>query len=316
MTAPLPEDLVNRLRKNLRRLGGWAKGANVTCYRLYDRDLPEYAFSADVYEGLVNLQEYTRPGGLDDEVAEARLQEGVAAVAEVLNIGPECVFVKRRERGRGGEKYGLLSQASVETEVQEGGLKFLVNLSDHHDVGLFLDHRPLRRMIRREAAGKSFLNLFCYTGSVTVFAAAGGASASLSVDLSNSYTEWARRNLELNGFSTETHKVFRGDCLRWLRQADRRFDVIYIDPPTISVSKAMTGSLDIQRDHALLLRQCRQALNPGGTIWFSCNLRSFVLDHSLTTEFVVQELGERSLDPDFERNPKIHRVFRLSRVRG
>ncbi len=316
MLPTLPEDLVNRLRKNLRRLGGWAKGAQVTCYRLYDRDLPEYAFSADVYEGLVNLQEYTRPGGLDDEVAEARLGEGVAAVAQVLGIAPEAVFVKRRERGKGGEKYGRLSESSVEAQVQEGGLRFIVNLSDYHDVGLFLDHRPLRRLIRKEARGKSFLNLFSYTASMTVFAAAGGASSSLSLDLSNTYTDWARRNLDLNGLSGDLHRAQKGDCLRWLREPERRFDLIYIDPPTISVSKSMSGSLDIQRDHALLLRQCRQVLNPGGVIWFSCNLRSFQLDRSLATEFAVQDLGERSLDPDFERNPKIHQVFRLSRLRG
>ncbi len=196
-------------------------------------------------------------------------------------------------------------------EVNEGGVKLLVNLTDYLDTGLFLDHRPLRLRIQREAAGKRFLNLFCYTATATVHAAKGGARTTTSVDLSKTYLDWARRNLSLNGYS-DKNRLEQGDVMAWL-EADRgEYDLIFIDPPTFSNSKRMEGVFDIQRDHVQLLDLAMTRLAPGGVLYFSNNFRKFILDEGLAARYVVEEISDKTLDPDFARNPKIHRAWRLS----
>ncbi|MBM4370351.1 MAG: bifunctional 23S rRNA (guanine(2069)-N(7))-methyltransferase RlmK/23S rRNA (guanine(2445)-N(2))-methyltransferase RlmL, partial [Deltaproteobacteria bacterium] len=213
------EMLANRLRKNLAKLGRWTDREDVRCYRIYDRDLPEYALTVDWYDGWAHVQEYPRPADLPGEVAEARLEEARRALSRALEIPRREIFVKRRERQRGADRYRKRGDLGELRPVREGGLELLVNPTDYFDAGLFLDHRPLRARLRSEAGGRRFLNLFCYTGAASVAAAAGGAARTTSVDLSNTYLDWARRNLERNGFTGPRHELVRADCLRWVREA-------------------------------------------------------------------------------------------------
>ena len=301
----------NRLQKNLKQLGKWARREGVDCYRLYDADMPEYAVAIDLYGDWVHVQEYAAPRSIDPEKAQSRLFDALAAIPQALGIDKSKVVVKRRERQSGTKQYGRQAAQGQFMEVNEGGVKLLVNLTDYLDTGLFLDHRPLRLRIQREAAGKRFLNLFCYTATATVHAAKGGARSTTSVDLSKTYLDWARRNLSLNGYS-DKNRLEQGDVMAWL-EADRgEYDLIFIDPPTFSNSKRMEGVFDIQRDHVQLLDLAMTRLAPGGVLYFSNNFRKFILDEGLAARYVVEEISDKTLDPDFARNPKIHRAWRLS----
>ncbi len=300
----------NRLQKNLRQLGKWARREGIECYRLYDADMPEYALAVDLYRDWVHVQEYAPPRSIDPDKAQARLLDALAAIPQALGIAREKVVVKRRERQSGTRQYERQASQGEFLEVSEGGVKLLVNLTDYLDTGLFLDHRPLRLRIQREAAGKRFLNLFCYTATATVHAAKGGARSTTSVDLSRTYLDWARRNLSLNGFS-ERQRLEQGDVMAWL-EADRgEYDLIFIDPPTFSNSKRMEGVFDVQRDHVALLDLAMARLATGGTLYFSNNFRKFVLDASLMDRYAVEEITASTLDEDFRRNPRIHRAWKL-----
>lgn len=301
----------NRLQKNLKQLGKWARREGVDCYRLYDADMPEYAVAIDLYGDWVHVQEYAAPRSIDPEKAQSRLFDALAAIPQALGIDKSKVVVKRRERQSGSKQYTRQAAQGQFMEVSEGGVKLLVNLTDYLDTGLFLDHRPLRLRIQREAAGKRFLNLFCYTATATVHAAKGGARTTTSVDLSKTYLDWARRNLSLNGYS-DKNRLEQGDVMAWL-EADRgEYDLIFIDPPTFSNSKRMEGVFDIQRDHVQLLDLAMTRLAPGGVLYFSNNFRKFILDEGLAARYAVEEISAKTLDPDFARNPKIHRAWRLS----
>lgn len=301
----------NRLQKNLKQLGKWARREGVDCYRLYDADMPEYAVAIDLYGDWVHVQEYAAPRSIDPEKAQSRLFDALAAIPQALGIDKSKVVVKRRERQSGSKQYTRQAAQGQFMEVNEGGVKLLVNLTDYLDTGLFLDHRPLRLRIQREAAGKRFLNLFCYTATATVHAAKGGARTTTSVDLSKTYLDWARRNLSLNGYS-DKNRLEQGDVMAWL-EADRgEYDLIFIDPPTFSNSKRMEGVFDIQRDHVQLLDLAMTRLAPGGVLYFSNNFRKFILDEGLAARYAVEEISAKTLDPDFARNPKIHRAWRLS----
>ncbi|OYT95808.1 MAG: 23S rRNA (guanine(2445)-N(2))/(guanine(2069)-N(7))-methyltransferase, partial [Pseudomonas sp. PGPPP3] len=300
----------NRLQKNLKQLGKWARREGVECYRLYDADMPEYAVAIDLYGDWVHVQEYAAPRSIDPEKAQSRLFDALAAIPQALGIDKSKVVVKRRERQSGTKQYTRQAAQGQFMEVNEGGIKLLVNLTDYLDTGLFLDHRPLRLRIQREAAGKRFLNLFCYTATATVHAAKGGARTTPSVDLSKTYLDWARRNLSLNGFS-DKNRLEQGDVMAWL-EADRgEYDLIFIDPPTFSNSKRMEGVFDIQRDHVQLLDLAMTRLAPGGVLYFSNNFRKFILDEGLAARYGVEEISDNTLDPDFARNTKIHRAWRL-----
>ena len=301
----------NRLQKNLKALGKWARREGVECYRLYDADMPEYALAVDLYRDWVHVQEYAPPRSIDPDKAQARLLDALAAIPQALDIDPARVVIKRRERQAGKKQYERQDQQGRFMEVSEGSVKLLVNLTDYLDTGLFLDHRPLRLRIQREAAGKRFLNLFCYTATATVHAAKGGARSTTSVDLSKTYLDWARRNLALNGFS-DKHRLEQGDVMEWL-EADRgEYELIFIDPPTFSNSKRMEGVFDVQRDHVRLLDLAMARLAKGGVLYFSNNFRKFQLDPQLEQRYAVEEISAQTLDPDFARNPKIHRAWRMT----
>ena len=317
----------NRLRKNQRHLARWARREGVTCYRVYDADLPEYAVAIDRYEEWVHVQEYQAPKTIDPQQAAARLADVVAVVPAVLEVAPERVVVKVRSRQRGNEQYRRRGEGGTAVEVQEGGLRFLVNLTDYLDTGLFLDHRLVRARIRELAGGRRFLNLFAYTGSATVYAAAGGALATTSVDLSRAYLDRAADNLVLNGFMTAEegggHNLVRADCMEWLgtqtslpRGERAPYGLILLDPPTFSNSKRMEGILDVQQDHVRLIRSAAGLLDDDGVLLFSTNSRRFVLDVAALTDLVVDDITRSTVPPDFARNPRVHRCWSITRSGG
>jgi 23S rRNA (guanine2445-N2)-methyltransferase / 23S rRNA (guanine2069-N7)-methyltransferase len=301
----------NRLQKNLKQLGKWARREGVECYRVYDADMPEYAVAIDLYGDWVHVQEYAAPRTIEPEKAQARLFDALAAIPQALGVDKSKVVVKRRERQSGTKQYTRQAAQGVFREVNEGGVKLLVNLTDYLDTGLFLDHRPLRLRIQKEAAGKRFLNLYCYTATASVHAAKGGARTTTSVDLSKTYLDWARRNLSLNGFS-DKNKLEQGDVMAWLEADRNEYDLIFIDPPTFSNSKRMEGIFDVQRDHVQLLDLAMTRLAPGGVLYFSNNFRKFILDEGLAARYGVEEISGKTIDPDFARNTKIHRAWRLT----
>ncbi len=244
----------NRIRKNRRRLAAWVKREGIECYRLYDADMPEYAVAVDIYGDAVHVAEYQAPKGVDPEAAERRLEEVRAALPQALGVAPEAVVYKQRRRQRGDEQYRKHDSRGEFIAVMEGRARLLVNLHDYLDTGLFLDHRPLRLRIAREARGKDFLNLVCYTGAATVHAALGGARSTTSVDMSRTYLGWLRKNLANNGLGESGHRLEQADCLGWLQDCDDDYDLVLLDPPSFSNSKRMHASFDVQRDHADLVR--------------------------------------------------------------
>lgn len=309
----------NRLEKNLKRLGKLAQRAGIDCYRLYDADMPEYAFAIDRYVeadgGALHLhvQEYAPPKEIELEAARRRRREVLASLPRLFEIPPERIHIRLRKRQSGASQYEPVhAVAAAPFTVREAALKFRVNLDDYLDTGLFLDHRLTRARLRECANGVRFLNLFCYTASATVYAAAGGAQSSLSLDLSNRYLEWAQENLALNTLNPQAHCLQRADCREWLRQAPAEaFGLIFLDPPTFSNSKRMQGVLDIQRDHVELIGQCMQRLTPGGLLVFSCNAQRFRLDEQVGRQWQVRDVSAQTLPFDFARNPRVHRCFEI-----
>lgn len=304
--TPGAQMFANRIRKNRKRLASWIKREGVSCYRLYDADMPEYAVAVDIYDGQVHVAEYQAPKGVDPEAAAGRLDEVRAALPGALDIPAQDIVYKQRQRQRGTQQYEKRDSRGELLSVSEGKAKLLVNLRDYLDTGLFLDHRPLRLRIGSEAAGKDFLNLFCYTGSATVQAALGGAHSTTSVDMSNTYLGWLRKNLAHNGLDETRNTLVKANCLQWLEQCKASYDLILLDPPSFSNSKAMDESFDVQRDHPQLVRSAMAALREGGCLYFSNNLRGFRLEQALQEEFHCEDITARTLDPDFERNRKIH----------
>ncbi len=304
-------DFENRLRKNLRQLRRWVDRDGIECYRVYDQDLPEYALAIDVYGRFVHVQEYAPPKSVDPVKARKRLDAALAVIPGVLRVAPGDLYLKQRKKGKGGARYGKLGASGEYHEVREGQARFLVNFTDHVDTGLFLDHRPVRALIGEEAAGKRFLNLFCYTATATVHAALGGASSSVSVDMSNTYLEWARRNFALNGVDGKRHTLVHADCTKWLAGDGERFDLVFLDPPTFSSSKKMEGVLDVQRDHVELIEAAMRRVAPGGSLLFSTNNRKFKLDEAALAAYSIEDLSRQLLPEDFKRRPNIHRVWRI-----
>tara|TARA_R100001369_G_scaffold51683_1_gene78521 strand:- start:2226 stop:4379 length:2154 start_codon:yes stop_codon:yes gene_type:complete len=302
----------NRLKKNARKLAGWLKASGVSCYRLYDADMPEYAVAIDVYQDAIHVQEYAPPITVDEASANRHLTEIRQAL---LSLYPESrgkLFFKERRRQKGDSQYQRQPSGSSHNALQvvtEGAARFEVNLSDYLDTGLFLDHRPVRRMIGATARGKRVLNLFCYTAAASVHAALGGATSSLSIDMSNSYLEWAGRNFALNGLDLKQHQLLRADCLEWLEREQGAFDLVFLDPPTFSNSKKMEQVLDIQRDHGALIGHAMAVLAPGGTLVFSNNFRKFSMDEAVLQNWQVEAITEQTFDPDFQRDQKLHNCW-------
>ncbi|HWZ63998.1 MAG TPA: bifunctional 23S rRNA (guanine(2069)-N(7))-methyltransferase RlmK/23S rRNA (guanine(2445)-N(2))-methyltransferase RlmL [Steroidobacteraceae bacterium] len=310
----------NRLAKNQKRLRSWARRSGVSCYRLYDADMPEYAFAIDVYRTLepeedwLHVQEYAAPAEIEAEAVRRRRGEVLASLPEVTGVAPERIRVRTRRRTRRGEQYEKLSERQRFHVVEEGGLRLRVNFDDYLDTGLFLDERLTRARLRLAARGKRFLNLFAYTGSATVYAAAGGALESASVDLSRTYLDWAYENLRLNGLAGPAHSLIQADCRAWLAEAargSRRFDLVYLAPPTFSNSKRMEGVLDVERDHPELIEACARLLAPGGLLVFSTNAGRFRLAETLSERFDISNVSAATLPEDFARNPRIHLCFEV-----
>jgi 23S rRNA (guanine2445-N2)-methyltransferase / 23S rRNA (guanine2069-N7)-methyltransferase len=308
----------NRITKNLRSLGKTARQQDVSNFRLYDADMPEYALAIDRYvevgSGTAHLyvQEYAAPDSVEPAAAVRRRAEAMSVLPGATQVDPANVHLRVRRRQRGSSQYSRLGRDGAHVRVAEGGLTFLVNFTDYLDTGLFLDHRLTRQRLRASAADRCFLNLYCYTASATVYAAAGGARRSLSIDLSTTYLDWAAQNFRANGLLRESHELLRADCSEWLASASAAsWDLIFLDPPTFSNSKRMQGVLDIQRDHMQLLGQCMQLLAPGGLLLFSTNAQRFKLEDAAREQWAVQDVSAATIPFDFKRNPRIHRAYEL-----
>ncbi|RLQ22872.1 bifunctional 23S rRNA (guanine(2069)-N(7))-methyltransferase RlmK/23S rRNA (guanine(2445)-N(2))-methyltransferase RlmL [Seongchinamella sediminis] len=306
----------NRIRKNRKRLSSWLQREGIDCYRLYDADMPEYAVAVDIYGGAVHVAEYQAPRGVDQEAADRRLGEVRAALPEALGVAPEVIAYKQRRRQRGSAQYEKQASRGEYLSVREGQAKLLVNLWDYLDTGLFLDHRPLRLKIASESRNRDFLNLFCYTGSATVHAAIGGARSTTSVDMSNTYLGWLRKNLAHNGLAETRHHLVRANCLQWLEEDSGSYDLILLDPPSFSNSKSMDDSFDVQRDHPQLLRAAMARLRGDGTLYFSNNRRGFSLDAGIAQQFSCRDITNNTLDPDFQRKRKVHCCWQITHRQG
>jgi 23S rRNA (guanine2069-N7)-methyltransferase len=307
--------LANRLQRMYRHLRKWARRSDVTCFRIYEKDIPDQPLIVDWYDGRVLIYAMHRKKDETPEAREAWLAEVEAEVREGLGVADEHLFFKERKRQKGLLQYEKEADEHQEFVVREQGHQFLVNLSDYHDTGLFLDHRNTRKRVEEEAAGKRMLNLFCYTGSFSVYAACGGAASTTSVDISNTYLEWARRNLELNGLDPEANSLERADVLQWLPRAvreGRKFDLIVCDPPTFSNSKKMQGFLDVGEQHPELINGCLRLLEPGGVLYFSTNFRGFQLREDALLPCELREITALTVPEDY-RNKKIHRCWRITR---
>ncbi len=317
--SPQSEDFRNRLQKNLKQRRRWAKREAIDCYRVYDADLPDYAAAIDVYadrtkpgEQWICIQEYEAPKKIDPDVVKRRTRELRTVTEQVFGVGDSRLFYKSRARQRGDSQYEKLGDEARFHIVTEGSCKLRVNFTDYVDTGLFLDHRPIRQRIEQQARGKSFLNLFAYTGAATIHAAMGGASASLSIDLSNTYLNWAKRNLQINKLDESQHRLLREDCLQWLNQNHTEtYDLIFLDPPTFSNSKKMDDLLDIQRDHDQLIERSMKLLAKDGTLYFSTNLRSFKLDEQIAKRFKLTDISAKTIPEDFQRRANIHYCFEI-----
>ena len=317
--SPGAQMFANRLRKNLDALGKWARREQVSCFRVYDADMPEYSFAIDLYgDGEVRyafVQEYAAPATVQEEKVRARRAEAVSVLPEVLAIGAERIWFRTRRRRKGLDQYTKLASEQEFHEVLEGGLRFLVNFDDYLDTGIFLDHRLTRARIRELAAGKRFLNLFGYTGTASVYAAAGGATATTTVDMSRTYLDWTRRNLELNGFRGREQVLVQADALEWLRSAPAAgWDLVFLDPPTFSNSKRMEGTLDVQRDHVGLLQQTARLLARDGLLVFSTNYTRFELEAAALPGLRIEDISKATIPKDFERNQRIHRCYLIRAV--
>jgi 23S rRNA (guanine2445-N2)-methyltransferase / 23S rRNA (guanine2069-N7)-methyltransferase len=308
------EMVANRLRKNLKKLSRWREQEKVTCFRVYDADMPEYAVAIDMYQGAIHMAEYAPPKTVNEVDANRRFDDVIDAVQVVFNVSSRGdIAVKRRKKQRGLDQYERVGRRNQRLLVNELGAKLWVNLFDYLDTGLFLDHRPLRERIQREVKGKRFLNLFCYTGVASVQAGVGGARYSTSVDLSNTYLEWFRDNLAINGLSESRHQIIRDDVLNWLATGTSEYDLILLDPPTFSNSKSTASDFDVQRDHVSLIRLTMARLAGDGVLYFSNNNRRFLLAAEITEEFDVEEITKSTLGPDFTRSTHIHKCWRIVR---
>ncbi|WP_158969070.1 bifunctional 23S rRNA (guanine(2069)-N(7))-methyltransferase RlmK/23S rRNA (guanine(2445)-N(2))-methyltransferase RlmL [Paraglaciecola sp. L3A3] len=307
---PLTNDFINRFSKNLQKANKWLKNQNTNCYRIYDADLPEYNVAIDHYPGHLVVQEYSAPKDVPEHKAKRRINEVMQSLAQVTGLPSDKIILKVREQQKGKNQYQRVSERKERLEVFENGAKLLVNLHDYLDTGLFLDHRITRQLVQQKAKSKDVLNLFAYTGSVSVHAALGGAKSVTTVDMSNTYIDWAKDNFICNHLKG-AYEFIQADCLTWLKRNRSQYDLMFIDPPSFSNSKRMEDTWDVQRDHVALLTDAVSCLNAKGEIIFSNNLRQFKLD-----EVAIQALGlsiknisKQTLPEDFQRNPKIHHCW-------
>ncbi|WP_237363555.1 bifunctional 23S rRNA (guanine(2069)-N(7))-methyltransferase RlmK/23S rRNA (guanine(2445)-N(2))-methyltransferase RlmL [Vibrio marisflavi] len=304
-------DFSNRLKKNITKIGKWARKEALDCYRIYDADLPEYNVAIDLYQDHLVIQEYAAPKDIPEEKASRRLTDIIRAAINVTGIDANKVVLKVRQKQKGRSQYQKLSSESEQITANEYGVKLIVNLYDYLDTGLFLDHKLTRKMLGEMASGTDFLNLFAYTGSATVHAACGGAKSTTTVDMSKTYLDWAKENMKLNGQVGRQHSYEQADCLQWLENTNKKFDLIFIDPPTFSNSKRMEQTFDVQRDHILLMKNLKRILKDGGTVVFSNNKRHFKMDVDGLSELGLdaKNISNKTLPLDFSRNKHIHNCW-------
>lgn len=303
------QDLANRLLKNCAVLLPWAKREQITCLRIYDGDIPEYNLAVDLYEEWIHVQEYAPPATIAPEKAQERFSLALQAIRTVFDVPRSRIFIKTRQKQKGSQQYQKKPGTGTLHEVREGGARFLVNFTDYLDTGLFLDHRITRARLGELSQGKTFLNLFAYTGSATVYAALAGATSTTTVDISEPYLSRAQANLALNGFGGPLHQIIEAECIEWLKLNRERYGVIFLDPPTFSNARHRKQTFDIQNDHASLLRLAMQHLSMNGTLIFSTNFRKFKLNDALLDEYDVVEISDLTLPKDFQRNHRIHRCW-------
>ena len=299
--------VANRIKKNLSKLKKWISKEEIKAYRVYDADIPEYAVAIDVYNDHINIQEYKAPNTIPEKKTKKRLEDAVLGAQVALNIKNDKVHVKTRQKQSSNNQYEKRVVDSENLIIHEQDRKYIVNLEKYLDTGLFIDHRWIREYIQENSQDKALLNLFCYTGSVTVAAALGGASNTTSVDSSKTYLAWAKDNYRLNRMDIYNHKLIRSDVLEYISSCNNKFDTIFVDPPTYSNSHSRETDWDLQRDHKQLLLACKRLLNQGGEIIFSNNYRKFLLDEDLAHYFSITDLTHKSISPDFVKS-KIKRV--------
>jgi len=313
-TQEQQEYFANRLKKRFKHLSKYAKRVETNAFRVYHRDIPELPFAVDWYDGHLHISEYDRPHERTDDEHRQWLETMVDTATRTLTVPPDRVFFKRRERQRGGAQYEPVDRQNYTINVEERGLLFKVNLSDYIDTGLFLDHRDLRFYVAKGATGKRVLNLFGYTGSFTVYAAAAGASSTVTVDLSNTYLAWAKENMRLNLLDSPGHEFYRGDVtetLDLLKKGNRKFDIIVLDPPSFSNSKKMEGTIDVQRDHVRLITRYLDLLTPSGHIIFSTNKRRFQFHRQDIPSGEIKKLTKLTMPEDFQ-DTNIHQVWSIA----
>ncbi len=306
----LPETaqmVANRIKKNMSRLKKWINKEDINAYRIYDADIPEYAVAIDVYNEHINIQEYKAPNTIPEKKTKKRFEDAILGAQVALNIKNDKVHIKTRQKQSSNFQYENKQVDSDDIIVHEEDRKYIVNLEKYLDTGLFIDHRWIRSYIQQNAKGKTFLNLFSYTGSVTVAAAKGGAVSTVSVDTSKAYLSWAQENFKINRMNVFSNKLVRSDVLDYLGDCKQKFDMIFVDPPTYSNSHSRETDWDVQRDHKQLLLACKMVLNPNGMILFSNNYKKFILDEELNDYFEIEDLTHKSISPDFVKS-KIKRV--------
>ena len=302
--------LQNRLIKNKKKLKSYLKRNNISCFRLYDKDIPEYPYIIDIYDESALIYEKGKRLSEDEQILRnEHLNDAKEALINGLNIKEENIILKIREKKQGANQYTKLDKTSKKVVVKESGLRFLVNFHDYLDTGLFLDHRPLRNEIREIAQNKKVLNLFAYTGSISIYAASGGARVT-TVDLSKTYISWAQENFQLNDFKNIDHDFIVSDVFEYLKECSKGFDIIIIDPPSFSNSKKIDSIFDVQRDHRGLIELAAKRLNKDGVIYFSNNFRKFKIDEEILSSFKVKDISFQSIPEDF-RDKKIHQCFKI-----
>ncbi len=305
----------NRLQKNLRHLRKWAKRENIDCYRVYDADMPEYAIAIDLYQSeqiLINVQEYEAPKDIPEKVSKKRLNDALSTILDVFAVEKNQIYWKTRKQQKGLAQYEKQEQNVAYHIIHESNLQFLVSLNNYLDTGIFLDHRKTRRLIADLAYNKSFLNLFCYTGAASVYAAQGGATSTLSVDMSKTYLNWAKRNFSLNQLTDDNYLFEQADCLQWIKQCEQTFDLIFLDPPSFSNSKRMDSHFSVQDNHETLIQDCMQLLDKNGILIFSNNYRRFKMSALVMESFNVENISNKTLPEDFKRNPNINNCWKIT----
>jgi 23S rRNA (guanine2445-N2)-methyltransferase / 23S rRNA (guanine2069-N7)-methyltransferase len=304
-------DFSNRLRKNCSALFKWAEQEKISCFRIYDADIPEFNLTIDLYENYVHVQEYAAPDSIDPTKAKQRFELSLQVIRNLLNVPHSQIFIKTRQKQKGNAQYQKRTDTGKLFEVHEHNCGFLVNFTDYLDTGLFLDHRITRSLLAQHAKNVKFLNLFGYTGAASVHAAFGGATSTTTVDISENYLQRARANLALNGFGGPLHNTVCDDCLQWLERSKEHFGLIFVDPPTFSNARHRKQVFDIQKDHERLLTLAMDRLNNDGLLFFSTNFRKFKLSQALIDTFLVDEITSQTIPRDFKNNPKIHQCWQF-----